>query len=126
MRRAVLMQSVVSFFLIWRYWDYVLISPPVYFKRVADGNITDTLDYRIRLLGNLFGTMIEGETAAFLSGIAAPSVIILSKVMLVAALGGIISDNVLFYRLFCRKPDPSRIHKHADKICPSATDNSPP
>ena len=33
MRRAVLMQSVVSFVLIWRYWDYVLISPPVYFKR---------------------------------------------------------------------------------------------
>ena len=44
-----------------------------------------------------FGTMIEGETAAFLSGIAAHHQLLsYPKVMLVAALGGIISDNVLF------------------------------
>ncbi len=44
-----------------------------------------------------FGTMIEGETAAFLSGIAAHNQLLsYSWTMLFAALGGIVSDNVLF------------------------------
>lgn len=65
-----------------------------------------------------FGTMIEGETAAFLSGIAAHHQLLsYPKVMLVAALGGIISDNVLFFSgYFAGNRILPRIHKHADKI----------
>ncbi|HCR3444972.1 TPA: DedA family protein [Morganella morganii] len=65
-----------------------------------------------------FGTMIEGETAAFLSGIAAHHQLLsYPKVMLVAALGGIISDNVLFFTgYFAGNRILPRIHKHADKI----------
>ncbi|MBP6122138.1 MULTISPECIES: DedA family protein [Providencia] len=43
------------------------------------------------------GTMIEGETAAFFSGIAAHNQLLSYPwTMLIAALGGIVSDNVLF------------------------------
>ena len=65
-----------------------------------------------------FGTMIEGETAAFLSGIAAHHQLLsYPKVMLVAALGGIISDNVLFFTgYFAGNRILPRIHKHADII----------
>lgn len=45
-----------------------------------------------------FGTMLEGETAAFLSGIAAHNQLLsYPRVMLFAAFGGIVSDNVLFF-----------------------------
>lgn len=65
-----------------------------------------------------FGTMIEGETAAFLSGIAAHHQLLsYPKVMLAAALGGIISDNLLFIiGYFAGNRILPRIHKHADKI----------
>ncbi|HCM63663.1 MAG TPA: DedA family protein [Morganella sp. (in: Bacteria)] len=65
-----------------------------------------------------FGTMFEGETAAFLSGIAAHNQLLsYPQVMLFAALGGIVSDNILFFTgYFAGDRILSRFHRHTDKI----------
>ncbi|MGG4607595.1 DedA family protein [Providencia sp. Me31A] len=83
--------------------------------------MSDILAHWITEYGYLavfFGSMIEGETVAFLSGIAAHNQLLsYPKVILMAALGGIISDNVLFYigRYFGAKILP-KFKKHNDKI----------
>ena len=65
-----------------------------------------------------FGTILEGETAAFLSGIAAHNQLLsYPRVMLFAALGGIVSDNILFFTgYFAGARILPRFHRHADKI----------
>ena len=64
------------------------------------------------------GTMIEGETAAFLSGIAAHNQLLSYPwAMLFAVLGGIASDNILFLvgRYAGTRVLP-HFHRHRDKI----------
>ncbi|MEQ5041818.1 DedA family protein [Providencia manganoxydans] len=65
-----------------------------------------------------FGAMIEGETAAFLSGVAAHNQLLYYPwVMLFAALGGIVSDNVLFYvGYFAGSQILPKFHRHQKKI----------
>ncbi|WP_353244170.1 DedA family protein [Providencia sp.] len=49
-------------------------------------------------LAVFLGSMIEGETVAFLSGIAAHNQLLsYPKVVIAASLGGIVSDNILFF-----------------------------
>lgn len=69
------------------------------------------------------GTMIEGETAAFLSGIAAHNQLLSYPwAMLFAAFGGIVSDNVLFLvgRYAGARVLPY-FHRHKDKIIRAQT-----
>ncbi|WP_265524211.1 DedA family protein [Providencia rustigianii] len=64
------------------------------------------------------GSMIEGETAAFLSGIAAHKQwLSYPLTMLFAALGGVVSDNVLFFvGRFAGARILPRCQKHQAKI----------
>lgn len=65
-----------------------------------------------------FGSMIEGETAAFLSGVAAHNQLLSYPwVIFVAALGGIVSDNVLFYVGYIAGTRVlPKFHRHTKKI----------
>lgn len=64
------------------------------------------------------GAMLEGETAAFLSGVAAHNKLISYPLaMLFAALGGVVSDNVLFLvGRYAGAQVLPRFQKHQNKI----------
>lgn len=69
-------------------------------------------------LAVFLGSMIEGETVAFLSGIAAHNHLLsYPQVVIAASLGGIVSDNVLFFigRYFGAQILP-KLHNQKDKI----------
>lgn len=69
-------------------------------------------------LAVFLGSMIEGETVAFLSGIAAHNQLLsYPQVVIAASLGGIVSDNVLFFigRYFGAQILP-KLHSQKDKI----------
>lgn len=65
-----------------------------------------------------FGAMIEGETAAFLSGVAAHNQLLSYPwAIFFAALGGIFSDNVLFFiGYIAGERILPRFRHHSDKI----------
>ncbi|WP_273818288.1 DedA family protein [Providencia rettgeri] len=69
-------------------------------------------------LAVFLGSMIEGETVAFLSGIAAHNQLLsYPQVVIAGSLGGIVSDNVLFFigRYFGAQILP-KLHSQKDKI----------
>ncbi|EKT63930.1 DedA family protein [Providencia burhodogranariea] len=65
-----------------------------------------------------FGAMLEGETAAFLSGVAAHNHLLsYPLVIFFAALGGIFSDNLLFFvGYIAGERILPRFRRHSDKI----------